>query len=133
MGDMKKKFRLSASEIKQLVPDDLGGCFITDRVTVDGLKIGYMYQRYAPRFTAYGAPGPAGTVGHFFIVTTDEVPTAFWTDNGPASIHPHWQINRKHVEIRGCWGSDYGHFHRGVALARSVVLARWINSSVVPA
>ena len=40
-----------------------------------------------------------------------------YTDNGPASIHPHWQINRKHVEIRGCWGSDYGHFHRGVALA----------------
>ena len=25
------------------------------------MKIGYMYQRYAPRYTAYGAPGPAGT------------------------------------------------------------------------
>jgi threonine dehydrogenase-like Zn-dependent dehydrogenase len=40
-----------------------------------------------------------------------------YTDNGPVMIHPHWQINRKHVEIRGCWGSDFGHFHRGVALA----------------
>jgi hypothetical protein len=49
------------------------------------LKIGYMYQRYAPRYTAYGAPGPAGTVGHFYIVTTNGVPTSFWTDNGPAS------------------------------------------------
>ena len=31
------------------------------------MKIGYMYQWYAPRYTAYGAPGPAGTVGHFYI------------------------------------------------------------------
>src|SRR4051812_2191081 len=48
------------------------------------MKIGYMYQRYAPRFNAYGAPGPAGTAGHFYIATTNGVPSAFWTDNGPA-------------------------------------------------
>lgn len=40
-----------------------------------------------------------------------------YTDNGPVEIHPHWQINRKHVEIRGCWGSQYHHFHRAVQLA----------------
>ena len=49
------------------------------------MKIGYMYQRYAPEFTAYGIPGPARTTGHFYIVTTNGVPTSFWTDNGPAS------------------------------------------------
>ncbi len=48
------------------------------------VRIGYMYQRYAPRFTAYGAAGPAGTTGHFYIATTSGVPSAFWTDNGPA-------------------------------------------------
>jgi hypothetical protein len=47
------------------------------------IKTGYMYQRYAPRFTAYGAPGPAGTAGHFYIATTNGVPSSFWTDNGP--------------------------------------------------
>ena len=52
------------------------------------IKIGYMYQRYAPRFTAYGAPGPAGTTGHFYIATTNGLPTSFWTDNGPA-----WSVN----------------------------------------
>ena len=52
------------------------------------IKTGYMYQRYAPRFTAYGAPGPAGTAGHFFIATTNGVPSSFWTDNGPA-----WNLN----------------------------------------
>jgi L-iditol 2-dehydrogenase len=40
-----------------------------------------------------------------------------YTDNGPVEVHPHWQINRKHVEIRGCWGSQYHHFHRAVELA----------------
>jgi L-iditol 2-dehydrogenase len=39
-----------------------------------------------------------------------------YTDNGSVEIHPHWQLNRKHVEIRGCWGSRYDHFHRAVAL-----------------
>ena len=41
-----------------------------------------------------------------------------YTDNGSVEIHPHWQINRKHVEIRGCWGSQYHHFHRAVQLAK---------------
>ncbi len=40
-----------------------------------------------------------------------------YTDNGSVDIHPHWQINRKHVELRGCWGSRYEHFHRGVDIA----------------
>lgn len=40
-----------------------------------------------------------------------------YTDTGDVRLHPHHQINRKHVEIRGCWGSDYSHFHRGVQLA----------------
>ncbi len=40
-----------------------------------------------------------------------------YTDNGAVEIHPHWQINRKHVELRGCWGSRYEHFHRAVSIA----------------
>jgi len=43
-----------------------------------------------------------------------------YTDHGDVALNPHRQINRKHVEIRGCWGSDYSHFHRAVLLA-----ARW--------
>jgi L-iditol 2-dehydrogenase len=40
-----------------------------------------------------------------------------YSDHGPAEINPHSQINRKHVEIRGCWGSDFSHFHRAVGIA----------------
>ena len=39
-----------------------------------------------------------------------------YTDNGPVTIHPHWQLNRKHVELRGCWGSEFAHFYRAVEL-----------------
>jgi L-iditol 2-dehydrogenase len=39
-----------------------------------------------------------------------------YTDNGAIEMNPHWQLNRKHIEIKGCWGSRYDHFHRAVAL-----------------
>lgn len=40
-----------------------------------------------------------------------------YTDTGDVRIHPHWQINRKHIELRGCWGSDFSHFHRAIKVA----------------
>ena len=49
------------------------------------MKIGYMYQWYAPQVTEYGAPGPAGTAQHFYLSTKGGAPSAFWTDNGPVS------------------------------------------------
>ena len=39
-----------------------------------------------------------------------------YTDGGPSSINAHQHINRKHLEIRGCWGSEVGHFVRGLRL-----------------
>lgn len=40
-----------------------------------------------------------------------------YTDHGDVAINPHLLINRKHLEVRGCWGSDASHFHRAVAIA----------------
>ena len=39
-----------------------------------------------------------------------------YTDNGPVEINPHAHINRKHLEIRGCWGSDLSHVWRAMEL-----------------
>jgi hypothetical protein len=39
----EKKFHISAEGIKQLVEHD-GGCIATDRITVDGRPVGYMYR-----------------------------------------------------------------------------------------
>ena len=37
-----------------------------------------------------------------------------YTDAGAVTVNPHTHINRKHAQIRGCWGCDYSHFHRAV-------------------
>jgi threonine dehydrogenase-like Zn-dependent dehydrogenase len=52
-----------------------------------------------------------------------------YTDGGDVSINPHRQINKKHVEMRGCWGCDYSHVHRAVQiLARQGSLLPWAES-----
>jgi len=37
-----------------------------------------------------------------------------YTDVGPSAINAHQHINRKHLEIRGCWGSEARHFVRAL-------------------
>jgi L-iditol 2-dehydrogenase len=37
-----------------------------------------------------------------------------YTDAGPSSVNVHTAINRKHLEIRGCWGSEPAHFLRAL-------------------
>jgi L-iditol 2-dehydrogenase len=37
-----------------------------------------------------------------------------YTDAGPSAVNAHQHINRKHLEIRGCWGSEPGHFLRAL-------------------
>lgn len=39
-----------------------------------------------------------------------------YTDHGEVSFNPHQDLNRKHLSVRGCWGSDFSHFYRGVQI-----------------
>ena len=39
-----------------------------------------------------------------------------YTDAGDSSINAHQQVNRKHLEIRGCWGSEARHFLRALSI-----------------
>jgi threonine dehydrogenase-like Zn-dependent dehydrogenase len=39
-----------------------------------------------------------------------------YTDHGPVEFNPHSDLNRKHLDVRGCWGSDFSHFYRGAQL-----------------
>ena len=43
MNPLEKSFKIPGEEIKQLIPN-MGACFATDRITVDGMKVGYMYR-----------------------------------------------------------------------------------------
>ncbi len=58
-----------------------------------------------------------------------------YTDVGSSSINAHRQINRKHLEILGCWGSEPGHFLRALAiLERHAAVVPWreIGQRVYP-
>ena len=39
-----------------------------------------------------------------------------YTDAGPSTINAHEHINRKHLDLRGCWGSQAGHFLRALTI-----------------
>jgi len=39
-----------------------------------------------------------------------------YTNAGPSTINAHEQINRKHLDIRGCWGSQVRHFVRALRI-----------------
>lgn len=43
---MKKNFKLASDQFKELVPGK-GACIATDKITVEGLKVGYMYREEA--------------------------------------------------------------------------------------
>jgi threonine dehydrogenase-like Zn-dependent dehydrogenase len=49
-----------------------------------------------------------------------------YTDGGEISVNPHRQINRRHATILGCWGYEFTHLHRALALmARHNGRFRW--------
>ena len=51
----------------------------------------------------------------------------------PEPINVHQQINRKHLEIRGCWGSEVAHFVRALrVLERTTQPSRGAPSAPVP-
>jgi L-iditol 2-dehydrogenase len=39
-----------------------------------------------------------------------------YTDTGPIDINPHLDVNRKHADIRGQWGTDFRHVARALQM-----------------
>ena len=39
-----------------------------------------------------------------------------YTDAGDVTLNPHRHINKKHIDIRGVWGTDFHHLYRAVQL-----------------
>jgi L-iditol 2-dehydrogenase len=49
-----------------------------------------------------------------------------YTDSGDATLNPHRQLNRKHATVLGCWGYEFSHLHRSLAMmARHNARFRW--------
>jgi L-iditol 2-dehydrogenase len=63
------------------------------------------------------ASGSPSAVNEGFAMTRDAgryVIVGQYTDLGDIRMNPHLDINRKHLEVRGSWGSDFSHFWRGL-------------------
>jgi threonine dehydrogenase-like Zn-dependent dehydrogenase len=39
-----------------------------------------------------------------------------YTDAGDVTLNPHRHLNRRHVTLLGCWGYEFTHLHRALAL-----------------
>ncbi|MEO8289090.1 MAG: zinc-binding dehydrogenase [Chloroflexota bacterium] len=69
------------------------------------------------------ATGVAAAVPEGMRMTRDAgryVVVGQYTDAGPAEFNPHLDLNRKHLDVLGCWGSDVSHVYRAAQ-----VLARY--------
>jgi threonine dehydrogenase-like Zn-dependent dehydrogenase len=65
---------------------------------------------------ATGAPDAVVQAMRFTRDAGRVVVVGQYTDHGLAPFNPHLDLNKKHLDIRGCWGSDFSHFYRGVQL-----------------
>lgn len=65
---------------------------------------------------ATGAPGAVVEAMRYTRDAGRVIVVGQYTDHGEVAFNPHSDLNRKHLEVRGCWGSDYSHFHRAVRL-----------------
>ncbi|MEQ9400173.1 MAG: zinc-binding dehydrogenase [Longimicrobiales bacterium] len=65
------------------------------------------------------AAGHPSAVGEALRLVRDGgtyVVAGHYTDVGETPLNPHTQINRKHVDIRGQWGTDFHHLVRALAV-----------------
>jgi L-iditol 2-dehydrogenase len=75
---------------------------------------------------ATGAPSAVVEAMRFTRDAGRVVVLGQYTDHGETPFNPHLDLNRKHLDVRGCWGSDFSHFDRGVRLLRDPErAARW--------
>jgi len=65
---------------------------------------------------ATGAPEAVTQAMRFTRDAGTVVVVGQYTDHGEVSFNPHLDLNKKHLDVRGCWGSDFSHFYRSAQL-----------------
>ena len=49
-----------------------------------------------------------------------------YTDCGDIAFNPHHDLNRRHLDVQGCWGIDFSHFYRALrVMAKHGDRFRW--------
>ena len=65
---------------------------------------------------ATGAPNAVVQAMRFSRDAGTVVVVGQYTDHGEISFNPHLDLNKKHLDVRGCWGSEFSHFYRAAQL-----------------
>lgn len=82
---MAKNFKLKAEDIVDLVPP-MGGCIATDKITVEGLKVGFMYREEADEALDSGWRFFSGTESQEYVDDPDN--SAIYNVNTIANYDP---------------------------------------------
>ena len=92
---------------------------------VDRDRLDWVLERTGGRgadvtIEATGAPDAVVQAMRFTRDAGRVVVVGQYTDHGPvtsqAAFNPHLDLNKKHLDVRGCWGSDFSHFYRGTQI-----------------
>jgi len=67
---------------------------------------------------ATGAPEAVVQAMRFTRDAGTVVVVGQYTDHGLTSFNPHLDLNKKHLDVRGCWGSEFSHFYRATQLVK---------------
>ena len=65
---------------------------------------------------ATGAPEAVVQAMRFTRDAGTVVVVGQYTDHGETSFNPHLDLNKKHLDVRGCWGSEFSHFYRAAQI-----------------
>ena len=88
----------------------------------DSERLNWVLERTAGRgadvtIEATGAPEAVVQAMRFTRDAGIVVVVGQYTDHGPVAFNPHLDLNKKHLDVRGCWGSEFSHFYRAAQLA----------------
>ena len=67
---------------------------------------------------ATGAPEAVVQAMRFTRDAGTVVVVGQYTDHGLTSFNPHLDLNKKHLDVRGCWGSEFSHFYRATQIVK---------------
>jgi len=104
MDSRDKAYRISASDIKQLIPP-MGGCMASDRILIDGAPVGFMYREAPTDSVSSGWTFLAGDEDQDYLDDSNHL--AIYEVNTICNYDPSI-IPYLHSELGSAFGKDLG-------------------------
>jgi threonine dehydrogenase-like Zn-dependent dehydrogenase len=122
---MRGAFRVLCIGAPQSRLDAAMAAGATDTLNIEtsdeGMRLDWVRENTAGRgadvtIEATGAPEAVVQAMRFTRDAGIVVVVGQYTDHGLTSFNPHLDLNKKHLDVRGCWGSEFTHFYRSAQL-----------------